>query len=111
MPASPPQGCSQTIHSLSVLILGVAPTHVQAFGLGHVVFNEVHTGPLLKPIKVPRDGIPSTKFISCTTELGVPCQLAKGVLNSTMPLTKTLNRISPNKVPRGTLLDADPFGH
>lgn len=111
VPASPPQGCSQTIHSLSVPILGVAPTHVQVLGLGHVEFNEVHTGPLLKPVKVPRDGIPSTKCINCTTELGVPCQLAKGVLKSTMSLIKTLNRISPNKVPRGALLDADPFGH
>lgn len=72
---------------------------MQVLGLGHVEFNEVHTGPLLKPIKVPRDGIPSTKCINCTAELGVPCQLAKGVLNSTTSLIKTLNRVSPNKVP------------
>lgn len=75
--------------------------------LGHVEFNEVHTGTLLKPVKVPRDGIPSTKCISCTTEPGVPCQLAKGVLNSAVSLIKTLNRISPNKFPQETLLDLD----
>lgn len=93
IPPSPPQGCSQTIHSLSVLILGVAPT------LSHVEFNKVHTGPILKPIKVPRDGIPSTKCTNGTTGLGVTGKLAKGALNSTMSLIKVLNRISPRKVP------------
>lgn len=110
VPPSPPQGCSQTIHSLSVLILGVAPTHVQVLGLGHVELNVVHTGQLLKPIKVSRDGILSTKCNNCTAELAVTCRLAKGALNSTMSLIEVLNRISPSKVPRGALLDADPFG-
>lgn len=111
VPPSPPQGCSQTIHSLSVLLLGVAPTHVQVFGLGHIQFNEVHTGPLLKPVKVPRVEIPSTTYVNWTAELGVTCKLDKGTLNSTMSLIKVLNIIIPNKVPQGTPLDRDPFGH
>lgn len=67
--------------------------------LGRVEFNDVHTGPLLKPVKVPRDDIPSPKCINCTSGLSVTRKLAKGALNSTVSLTKVLNRISPDKVP------------
>ncbi|KAK4830275.1 hypothetical protein QYF61_009368 [Mycteria americana] len=43
----------------SVLILGIAPAQVQDLALGLVEFHEVHMGTLLKPIKVPLEGIPS----------------------------------------------------
>lgn len=113
-PPSTPKSCTGLllIHSPPVCPdTEACPDPCAVLGLGHAEFNEVHTGPLLKPIKVPRDGIPSTKCINCTAGLSVTRKLAKGALNSTMSLIKVLNRTSPNKVPTGTPLDTDPFGH
>ncbi|KAK4819180.1 hypothetical protein QYF61_025995 [Mycteria americana] len=45
----------------SVLILGIALAQVQDLALGLVEPHEVHTGPLLKPVQVPQDGIPPLK--------------------------------------------------
>ncbi|KAK4810873.1 hypothetical protein QYF61_013281 [Mycteria americana] len=68
----------------SVLILGIALTQVQALALGLVELHEVHMGPLLKPVQVPLDGIPSLQRINCTTQLGVISKLAEGALNPTV---------------------------
>ncbi|KAK4826170.1 hypothetical protein QYF61_006032 [Mycteria americana] len=62
----------------SVLILGIALTQVQDLALGLVELHDVHMGPVLKPVKVPLDGIPSLKRIKCTTQLGVICRLSEG---------------------------------
>ncbi|KAK4828346.1 hypothetical protein QYF61_026007 [Mycteria americana] len=62
----------------SVLILQIALAQVQDLALGLTELHEVHMGPLLKPVKVPLDGIPSLKHINCTTQLGVICKLAEG---------------------------------
>ncbi|KAK4825950.1 hypothetical protein QYF61_003468 [Mycteria americana] len=43
----------------SVLILGISQTQVQDLALGLVEVHEVCMGLLLKPVKVPLDGIPS----------------------------------------------------
>lgn len=45
-----------------------------AFGLAEL--HDVCMGPLLKPVRVPLDGIPSLKLINCITPLGVICNLA-----------------------------------
>ncbi|KAK4832535.1 hypothetical protein QYF61_023867 [Mycteria americana] len=78
----------------SVLILGIALTQVQNLALGLVELHEVHRGPLLKPVKVPLDGIPSLRNISCTTRLGVIPKIAESALNPIFyyiePLTATL---------------------
>ncbi|KAK4815471.1 hypothetical protein QYF61_002930 [Mycteria americana] len=66
----------------SVLIQGIALTHVQDVALGLVELHEVCTGPLLKPVKVPLDGIPSLKRINGTMQLGVICRLAEGSLTA-----------------------------
>ncbi|KAK4831361.1 hypothetical protein QYF61_017492 [Mycteria americana] len=65
----------------SVLILGIALIQVQDLALGLVELHEVHMGPLLKPVKVSLDGIPSLRHANCTTQLGVICKLAEGALN------------------------------
>ncbi|KAK4810921.1 hypothetical protein QYF61_013329 [Mycteria americana] len=70
-----------------VLILGIALTQVQALALGLVELHEVHMGPLLKPVQVPLDGIPSLQQINCTTQLGVIRKLAEGALNPTVYVT------------------------
>ncbi|KAK4823584.1 hypothetical protein QYF61_003770, partial [Mycteria americana] len=84
----------------SVLILMIALIQVQDLALG-LELHEVHVGQLLKPVKVPLDGIPSLKQINYTTRLGVTCKLAEGALNPTvLSLIKIFNITSPNTDPR-----------
>lgn len=40
-------------------MFGIVQLHVQDLGLGLAELNEVCIGPLLNPVKVPLDGIPS----------------------------------------------------
>ncbi|KAK4824889.1 hypothetical protein QYF61_021129 [Mycteria americana] len=90
----------------SVQILVIALTQVQDLALGLVELHEVHRGPLLKLVKVPLDGIPSLKGISCTTRLGVICKLAEGALNPTAyAINKDTERYQSQHGPlRGTTL-------
>ena len=44
----------------------VALTHVQDLALALVEYHEVHTGPALKSVKVPLDGIPSLQHVDHT---------------------------------------------
>ena len=37
-------------------------------------------GPLLEPVHVPLDGVPSLRRIDHTTQLGVICKLAEGAV-------------------------------
>ena len=64
-----------------VLIQGFALTQVQDLELGHVEPHEVHTDPLLQPVQVPLDGMPSLRHVDRTTQLGVICKYAEGALN------------------------------
>ncbi|KAK4829842.1 hypothetical protein QYF61_006852 [Mycteria americana] len=83
-----------------VLIPGVAPTQVQEPALGLVKPHEVHTRPLLQLVQVPLDGLPSLRYVNCTTQLGVICKLAEGALNPTVyVLMKILNTTGPNTDP------------
>ena len=49
-----------------VLIQVIVPTQVQDFALGFIELHEVLTGPPLKPVKVPLDGIPSLQQLHYT---------------------------------------------
>jgi len=60
-----------------VFIAGVVLAQVQDLALGFVEPHEVYTGPPLKPVEVPLDGIPFLQHVSCTTQLGVICGLAE----------------------------------
>jgi len=68
----------------SVLTLRIAVIRVQDLALVLVELYDAHMGPLLKPVKVPLDGIASHQCISCTTQLGVICKLSGGELNTTL---------------------------
>jgi len=46
--------------SFPVFMLGIASIQVQDVALDLVELHEVHTGPPLKPVKVPLDGKPSS---------------------------------------------------
>ena len=67
------------LFSQSVYISGIIPIQVQNLAL---CFVEPLIGLLLKPNPVPLDEIPSFYSINCTTQLGVICKLAEGVLNA-----------------------------
>jgi len=82
-----------------VLILGIAPTQVQDLASGLVAPQEIHTGPLLKLVQVPLDGIPSFWCVNCTTQLAVICKLAEGALDLTKSLMKILNSTGPSTDP------------
>ncbi|KAK4823355.1 hypothetical protein QYF61_001703 [Mycteria americana] len=56
----------------------------QDLALGLVEPHEVHTGPVLKSVQVPLDGIPSLRCVNRTTQLGVICKLAEGALDPTV---------------------------
>jgi len=74
-----------------VLIVEVAPTHMQDLALGLVEPHEVHTGPFLELVQVPLDGIPCFWCVNCTTRLGVICKLTGGALDLTKPLMEMLH--------------------
>ncbi|KAK4814406.1 hypothetical protein QYF61_018165 [Mycteria americana] len=67
-----------------VLIPGVALTQMQDPALGLVEPHEVHMGLLLQLVQIPLDGIPSLRRVNRTTQLGVVCKLAEGVLDPTV---------------------------
>jgi len=48
---------------------------VQDLSLGPVEPQEVHTGPFLKLVQVPLDGIPPLRCLNHTPQLGVICKL------------------------------------
>lgn len=67
-----------------VLIAGVATTQVQGFAPGFVEPHEVHLGPLLEPVWVSLNGIPSLECVDCTPQIGVILKLAEGELDPTV---------------------------
>jgi len=71
-------------------ILGVAPAHEQDHACDLVEPWEVHTGPLLVPVHVPLDGIPSLRHVERTTELG---GLSGQESESTMPPVAGVRRL------------------
>ncbi|PKU48190.1 hypothetical protein llap_1469 [Limosa lapponica baueri] len=89
---------------LTLFVLGIAPmTYMQDFALGLVEFYEIRTSPLLKPVKVPLDGIPSLQDVNCSTQLGVVAKLLRlhSIPTSMLP-TKMLNSTGPSTESRGT---------
>ena len=84
-----------------ILMVVVAPTQMRDLALGLVEPHEVHTGPLLKLVQVPLDGIPSFCHVNCTTQLGVVCKLTEGALDLAVYVIDE-NSTSPGTVPQGT---------
>ena len=67
-----------------VCVLGVALSHVQDFALGLAEPHEVCTGPPLKPVQDPLDGIPFLQRVNHTSQLGVVGRLAESALDPTV---------------------------
>jgi len=60
-------------------VLGIALTQVQNLALGFVELHEVCTGPSLKLVKVPLDGIPSHQCVNHTTQSQLDMQVLSAV--------------------------------
>ncbi|PKU45342.1 hypothetical protein llap_4361 [Limosa lapponica baueri] len=67
----------------TVLVLGIAVTHVQHLILGLVELQEVCMGPPLKPVQ----SLWMASLPSSATQLGVVSKLAEGALNPTVHVT------------------------
>jgi len=72
-----------SVHSLPSLYL--------CLGLPQPICRTLHLAlfsfmmfPLLQPVKVPLDGIPSLQCVNCTTQLGGISKLAEGAPNPTI---------------------------
>lgn len=98
LPISPGSFLRAALNPLipSLFMFRIALAQVQDLGLGLTELHGIHVGPLLKPLKVPPDGICSFKPIKCMAHFDVICKLAKGTLNSTMSLINMLNSTGPN---------------
>ena len=57
---------------------------MQDIALALVELQETYTGPPLKPVEVPLDGMLSLQCVDHTTQLRVICKLAEGALNPTV---------------------------
>lgn len=64
-----------------VFVLGIALAQAHIFTLGRVKIDEIYTGPLVKPVKVPLHNIPSLQCVELTPQLGVVSKLTNGALN------------------------------
>jgi len=97
----------------SVLVPGITPTSVQDLAPGLVKPHEVHTGPLLKLVRVPLDGISSFWCDNCTTQLAVNCRVAEGALDLAVKVID--ENVKQQRSQYGPLRDTTshwhPFGH
>ncbi|KAK4818440.1 hypothetical protein QYF61_013127 [Mycteria americana] len=89
-PSPSPQGCSESLHLPACTDMGVAPTQAQDLALGLVEPHEVRTGPPLKPLKVPLDGIPSSSMLTTPHSL---VSLANLLRVHSIPLSVSLMKI------------------
>ena len=68
-------------------MLEIAPTHGQDIELGLLELHEVCMSPLLEPVRVPLDCIPSHQDVDCISQLCVIGKLAEGAFNPTVHVT------------------------
>lgn len=82
----------------SVLISGIASTHVQYFALGLVELYEV-----LKFVQVPLNSAPFLCWANSRAQLRVICKLAEGALDPTVHVTdEGIKSTSLKMGPKGT---------
>ncbi|KAK4824802.1 LOW QUALITY PROTEIN: hypothetical protein QYF61_019470 [Mycteria americana] len=71
-PAALPQACS---------VAWVVVTQVQDLGLSLVEPHTIGPSPLIQPVQVPLQSLPTLKHINTPTQLGVICKLTEGALD------------------------------
>ncbi|RMC14370.1 hypothetical protein DUI87_09465 [Hirundo rustica rustica] len=83
-------------------VFAIASPWVECLGLGLVELHEIDTGPPLKPVQGPLDGIPSLQCASGTTHaslVSLADLLREHLIPLSVSLTKALNNISSSTDP------------
>ncbi|KAK4816650.1 hypothetical protein QYF61_019627 [Mycteria americana] len=71
----------QPLFPKPVALHGVAVAQVQDLALGLVEPHTIGLGPLIQPVQVPLQSLPTLKQINTPTQLGVVCKLTEGALD------------------------------
>ncbi|KAK4828439.1 hypothetical protein QYF61_026596 [Mycteria americana] len=71
----------QPLFPKPVALHGVAVAQVQDLALGLVEPHTIGLGPLIQPVQVPLQSLPTLKQINTPTQLGVVCKLTEGALH------------------------------
>ncbi|KAK4810950.1 hypothetical protein QYF61_013358 [Mycteria americana] len=75
------QAAFQTLFPRPVALHGVAVSQVQDRALGLVKPHTIDLGPLIQPVQVPLQSLPTLKQINTPTQLGDVCKLTEGALD------------------------------
>ncbi|KAK4824657.1 hypothetical protein QYF61_017030 [Mycteria americana] len=71
----------QPLFPKPVALYGVAVAQVQDLALGLVKPHTTDLGPLIQPVQVPLQSLPTLKQINTPTQLGVVCKLTEDALD------------------------------
>ncbi|KAK4826971.1 hypothetical protein QYF61_012912 [Mycteria americana] len=71
----------QPLFPKPVALHGVAVAQVQDLALGLVKPHTIDLSPLIQPVQVPLQSLPTLKQINTPTQLGVVCKLTEGALD------------------------------
>ncbi|KAK4830116.1 hypothetical protein QYF61_008543 [Mycteria americana] len=75
------QAAFQPLFPKPVALTGVVVAQVQDLALGLVEPHTIGLGPLIQPVQVPLQSLPTLQQINTPTQLGVICKLTEGALN------------------------------
>lgn len=73
-----------------VFMFGITSTQLQDLSPSLLELHEVNVDPLIKPVQILLNSIPSFYCVSSTTQLGVICRLTEDAFSSTMSLLKDI---------------------
>ncbi|KAK4832950.1 hypothetical protein QYF61_026606 [Mycteria americana] len=83
------QAAFQPLFPRTVALHGVAVAQVQDLALGLVEPHTIGLGPLIQPVQVPLQSLPTLKQINTPAQLGVICKLTEGALD---PLVQVIDK-------------------
>ncbi|KAK4810700.1 hypothetical protein QYF61_007674 [Mycteria americana] len=83
------QAAFQPLFPKPVALHGVVVTQVQDLALSLVEPHTIDLGPLIQPVQVPLQSLPTLKQINTPTQLGVVCNLTEGALD---PLIQIIDK-------------------
>ncbi|KAK4829778.1 hypothetical protein QYF61_006577 [Mycteria americana] len=106
------QAAFQPLFPKPVALHGVAVAQVQDLALGLVKPHTIDLGPLIQPVQVPLQSLPTLKQINTPTQLGVICKLTESTLH---PLIQIIDKDVKQNWPQhralgNTACDRPPTG-
>ncbi|KAK4810045.1 hypothetical protein QYF61_005108 [Mycteria americana] len=79
----------QPLFPKPVALHGVVVTQVQDLALSLVEPHTIDLGPLIQPVQIPLQSLPTLEQINTPAQFGVSCKLTEGALN---PLIQIIDR-------------------